>query len=150
VRANLALWEEQKGLPPPKRPRATEKALELLDSDEADRRLMSAENCDDAAISLKAYAGYVARILAEEEGHLRFLVYQRDRLIVSRVDDYQGYSREERAWKAVMNNPDALELDKARLGVELKLVRLRELANGVWEVAKSFEGLAHSKRRRER
>ena len=61
------------GLPPVKRPRSAERALELLDTTEEDRRMLSAEGCDDAAVCLRSYAVYADRVYAREAALVRFL-----------------------------------------------------------------------------
>lgn len=61
------------GLPPMRRPKSADRALELLDLDEADRRRLSAESCDEAAVVLRCYAVYCDRVYAHQAAALRYL-----------------------------------------------------------------------------
>ena len=104
------------GLPPMRRPKSADRALELMDLDGAERRRLSAEACDEAAVVLRSYAIYCDRVYAHQAAALRYLRAR-----------FSGSPEE--------------------LGAAAKLDALAQLVPRVSELARSFEGLAHTKRR---
>lgn len=134
----LSEYEAMLGFPSVVPPKAENEAHRLLDLSPEERRKMTPEDCSEAEYCLKAYYGYLERVISQVDTKIVWLKETIARRIAQYSDNYNGYTFEERRLKATNLDSFTQRLDKTRVKMESIKIRLYSMSKAIYNVAGAF------------
>ncbi len=120
------------------RPRCESDALQFLDMTLDERRKLTPDQMFEAEYALLRYAEYLARLHDQQAARAAWAKDVVARMVAPTLDDFTGYSFEERRCKAVAASAKASEVDRVRVEAEARKQRLFSAARWVGDTARSF------------
>lgn len=115
-----------------------EKAHELCSLSVEQRNKMTWEECQESEYYLKVYQAFLEKVLSQIDSKINIIKELINRFIAREVDNYSGYSYQERVNKAVNGNYYAQRLDKTRALLESQRIILSSASKSVYGVASAF------------
>lgn len=123
----------------------TTEARRLLNMTPSLLRKMSAVDCAEAAFCLGQYAHRVQQAINREQGRVTWAAESVKRIIAKKVNNYKGYSFEERKLQAVNDDDAARKLEQIRVRAQLRIDRVSYLAARADGMAKTLLSLKNAK-----
>lgn len=141
----LDQFEKDLGIVPRTKPNPEVELLMRLTR--AELKVLSPEDCSEAAIILEQYSFYIQRVFNLDKARHDWCVEQVNRLIAPTLNQYgTNYTKyDEKRMLAVKDNDVASKLDFQRIKSMNRMNRLEYLSGKVGSYAHKFNKLAESK-----
>jgi hypothetical protein len=139
-------YERTLGLPAAFDKEVEREATRLLNLSPSVLRKMSAQECGEAAFTLRQFSRHLQRSVNREQARVAWCEENIDAIIAKEVHKYAGASFVERKLKAVRENEAAAKIDRLRVHAKLRVERVSFLAAKVGDEAEALKSLQFTKR----
>jgi hypothetical protein len=123
----------------------TTEARRVLDLPPSELRKMSAIDCGVAAHVMEQFGRRVQQAVNREQARVTWADRSINRIIAKKVNNYKGYSFEERKLQAINDDDAASKLDEIRVKAQLRIDRISYLAARASGQAKTLLSIKNSK-----
>jgi hypothetical protein len=123
----------------------TQEARRLLQLPPDAVRKFSARDCCVAAYVLSQYTHRLQQAINREQCRVTWAENSIRRLIAPRINNYRGYSFEERRLQAIYDDEAAQEYESTRVRSQLRIDRINYLANKTDNMIKSLLSMKNIK-----
>ncbi len=145
----LDAYENGIGLPARKSPGTSEELDEYLTMDRGHIEALAATDALQIGVRLQQYAVAIHRYLGRETAILGWAKATLKHVLADDVQNYTGYSYEERLVRATKHNEKGKKLHNIQIYAQQRVDRLSFLSNSIKGLADAFFSVYHSKRNQE-